>query len=112
MGTLLRLLLLFSFFLSPVLSLNCYVCSSSPTNEQCNRNNQTCQAPLDTCMTIIDTLGNVKAIVKQCASKATCGGAAASASVDENGNGNTVNCCSSNNFCNFSGANIVHATVL
>ncbi|XP_044063877.1 prostate stem cell antigen-like [Siniperca chuatsi] len=101
-------LVLLSLLASPVLSLECYVCSSSATNEECNRNTQECQAPLDTCMTAVDTLGAVKAIVKQCASRATCTGAASSASVDTNGNGNTVNCCNSYNLCNFSGAESIH----
>lgn len=48
------------------------------------------------------------AIVKQCASLATCTGAASSSSVDSNGNGNTVNCCNSFNLCNFSGAESIH----
>ncbi|XP_069549356.1 ly6/PLAUR domain-containing protein 2-like [Brachyistius frenatus] len=105
--------LLFLLF-SPVLSLECYVCSSSATNEECNKNTQECQAPLGTCMTAVDTLGLMKAIVKQCASQATCRGAAAAASVDSDGNGNTVNCCSSFNLCNFSGADSIHthATLL
>ncbi|KAM3873423.1 uncharacterized protein ACN63O_002454 [Diretmus argenteus] len=107
MKTLFSLLFL-SLFFSPVLSLECYACSPSTTNEECNQRNQTCQAPLDTCMTVVDTLGIAKTIVKHCASRATCTGAAASASVDANGNGNTVNCCRSHSFCNFSGANIVH----
>ncbi|XP_070823260.1 ly6/PLAUR domain-containing protein 2-like [Chaetodon trifascialis] len=94
--------------ISPVLSLECYVCSSSATNEECNTNTQECQAPLDTCMTTIDILGSTTAIVKQCASAATCSGAASSASVDSNGNGNIVNCCNSFNLCNFSGAKSVH----
>ncbi|KAG7235261.1 hypothetical protein INR49_002866 [Caranx melampygus] len=59
-------------------------------------------------MTAVDTLGLVKAIVKQCASRATCAGAAASASVDENGNGNRVTCCNTFDLCNFSGAESVH----
>ncbi|XP_028281734.1 prostate stem cell antigen-like [Parambassis ranga] len=101
------LVLLFLCF-SPVLSLECYVCSSSSTNEECNKSTQECQQPLDTCMTIVDTLGIMKAIVKQCASRATCSGAASTASVDSNGNGNTINCCSSYNLCNFSGANSIH----
>lgn len=45
----------------------------------------------------------VTAIVKQCASRATCQGAAASASVDSAGNGNKVYCCSSR-LCNYSSA--------
>lgn len=93
---------------SPALSLDCYVCSSSPTNEACNQNTQECQAPLDTCMTTIDILGSTTAIVKQCASQATCTGASDSASVDANGNGNIVNCCNSFNLCNFSGAGTIH----
>ncbi|TDH12042.1 hypothetical protein EPR50_G00067080 [Perca flavescens] len=103
-------LVLLSLLVSPVLSLDCYVCSSSPTNAQCNSNNktQTCQPPLDTCMTAIDILGFEKAIVKSCASQATCNGAAAAASVDSSGNGNIVNCCNSFNLCNFSGAESVH----
>ncbi|CAK6967572.1 prostate stem cell antigen-like [Scomber scombrus] len=114
MLVLVLVLVLVSLLVSPGLSLDCYVCSSSPTNEQCNQNTQECQAPLDTCMTIVDTLGTVKAIVKQCASRSTCSGAAATASVDSNGDGNTVNCCSSFNLCNFSkGQSInVHASVL
>uniref|UniRef100_A0AAV2MG45 Uncharacterized protein n=1 Tax=Knipowitschia caucasica TaxID=637954 RepID=A0AAV2MG45_KNICA len=55
-------------------------------------------------MTTVDILGSAKAIVKQCSSKATCNGAAASASTDANGNGNIVTCCSAFNLCNFSGA--------
>ncbi|KAG8010205.1 Cleft lip and palate transmembrane protein 1-like protein [Nibea albiflora] len=85
-----------------------YQRSSSPTNEVCNQNTQECQAPLDTCMTIVDILGSTTAIVKQCASQATCTGAAASSSLDANGNGNTVNCCNSFNLCNFSGAESIH----
>ncbi|TMS10668.1 hypothetical protein E3U43_019661 [Larimichthys crocea] len=104
---LLRLAIL-CLLVSPVLSLECFVCSSSPTNEACNQNTQVCQAPLDTCMTIVDILGSTTAIVKQCASQATCTGAAASASLDANGNGNTVNCCNSFNQCNFSGAESIH----
>lgn len=46
------------FLVAAVLSLDCYVCGSSATNDECNNNNQTCQAPLDTCMTTIDILGN------------------------------------------------------
>ncbi|KAM4580264.1 uncharacterized protein PAE49_005183 [Odontesthes bonariensis] len=98
----------FFLLVSPVLSLKCYVCSSSTTNEECNQNSQECQQPLDTCMTIVDTLGVMKAIVKQCASRATCRGAASTASVDSEGNGNAVNCCSGYGFCNFSGAESIH----
>ncbi|XP_061772125.1 prostate stem cell antigen-like [Nerophis ophidion] len=101
--------LVFLCFVSPVLSLSCYVCTFSLTNDECNVNTQECQAPLDTCMTVIDTLGQTKAIVKQCASKATCNGAASTAFVDENGNGNAVNCCNTHNLCNFSGSESVHA---
>lgn len=120
-----------------VTSLKCYVCSSSATNALCNQNNQQCQAPLDTCMTVVDTLGNfhssdlvqtaiiiiiisdtmrvcvcasgnMMAIVKQCSSRATCTGAASTASVDSNGNGNKVSCCSGYDYCNKSGAGSVH----
>ncbi|XP_035527790.1 ly-6/neurotoxin-like protein 1 [Morone saxatilis] len=101
-------LVLLSLLVYPVQSLECYVCASSATNEECNNNTQECQALLDTCMTIVDTFGSSKAIVKQCASKTTCSGAASTASVDSSGNGNTVNCCNSFNLCNFSGAESVH----
>ncbi|XP_034729343.1 CD59 glycoprotein-like [Etheostoma cragini] len=98
-----------SLLISPVLSLDCYVCRSSPTNDVCNsNNNQTCQPPLDTCMTTVSILGSEKAIVKSCSSKNICNGAAASTSVDVNGNGNIVNCCNNFNLCNFSGAESVH----
>ncbi|XP_065813597.1 ly6/PLAUR domain-containing protein 2-like [Labrus bergylta] len=101
-------LALLSLLISPVLSLDCYVCSSAVTNEECNTNNEECQEPQDTCMTVVDILGSAKVISKQCASQATCNGAAASASVDSSGNGNTVDCCNSFNLCNFSGAESVH----
>ncbi|KAM9783296.1 uncharacterized protein ACB057_015611 [Neosynchiropus ocellatus] len=105
-------LALLALLVSPVLPLQCYVCSSSATNEACNANTQECTAPLDTCMTIVDTLGSATAIVKQCASLTTCQGAAASSSVDANGNGNTVNCCNSFNLCNHSRAEPLHAVSL
>ncbi|XP_018541548.1 prostate stem cell antigen [Lates calcarifer] len=104
-------LALLSLLFSPALSLECYVCSAATTNEECNQNTQKCQAPLDTCMTVVDTLGATKAIVKQCSSQATCKGAASTASVDSNGNGNTISCCNSYNLCNFSGAESVHVHV-
>ncbi|XP_029927512.1 CD59 glycoprotein-like isoform X2 [Myripristis murdjan] len=110
MKSLLSLLLL-SLLCSSVLSLECYVCSSSPTNDECNQNSQSCQLPLDMCMTTVDKIGNQKAIVKQCASRATCMGAASTSSVDSDGNGNTVNCCNSHDLCNFSGANTVHVHI-
>ncbi|XP_060937741.1 lymphocyte antigen 6E-like [Limanda limanda] len=105
---------LLSLLFPSALALSCYVCTNATTNDQCNQNTQECQAPLDTCMTSVDTLGQAKAIVKQCASSATCTGAAASSSVDENGNGNSVNCCNSFNLCNFSGAESVrvHTSLL
>ncbi|KAG7469794.1 hypothetical protein MATL_G00132600 [Megalops atlanticus] len=107
----LSFLLLFCFTISAVAALKCYVCSSTTTNEKCNQNTQTCQAPLDTCMTTVDISGNIKAIVKQCASAATCAGAAASASVDSNGNGNKVTCCSTQ-LCNVNGASTVRPHTL
>ncbi|KAK2910445.1 hypothetical protein Q8A73_008160 [Channa argus] len=97
-------LVLILLLFSPVISLKCYVCSSSATNDECNQNSQWCQAPLDTCMTTVDTLGAMKAIVKQCASRNTCYGAASAASVDANGNGNSVICCSNYNLCNYNEA--------
>ncbi|XP_037640016.1 prostate stem cell antigen-like [Sebastes umbrosus] len=99
-----------SLLVTPGLSLSCYVCSSAATNEECNNNNTTqeCQPLLDRCMTIVNILGSTKVIVKLCASRATCNGAAATASVDENGNGNIVNCCNTHNLCNFGGAESIH----
>ncbi|KAB5586796.1 hypothetical protein PHYPO_G00005650 [Pangasianodon hypophthalmus] len=96
-------LLVFLLTVYSVNSLKCYVCSSTPSNEHCNRNAEECQAPLDTCMTTVDILGEVKAIVKQCSSLRTCAGAAGTASLDASGNGNEVTCCSSH-LCNFSTA--------
>ncbi|XP_019728546.1 prostate stem cell antigen-like [Hippocampus comes] len=108
----LLVLVVLSLFFSPVLLLSCYVCSSSLTNDECNSSTQECQAPLDTCMTVVDTLGHMKAIVKQCASRATCNGAASTAFVDSDGNGNAVSCCNSYNLCNFSGGEVIHAQKL
>ncbi|KAL7394168.1 hypothetical protein ABVT39_021677 [Epinephelus coioides] len=103
-------LVLLSCLISPVLSLDCYVCTAAATNDACNSNNntQTCEPLLDICMTVVDVLGATKTISKSCASEATCTGAASTASVDSNGNGNIVNCCNSFNLCNFSGAESVH----
>ncbi|KAK9513525.1 hypothetical protein VZT92_027051 [Zoarces viviparus] len=106
---------LLSLLVPPGLSLICYVCGPSATNEICNSSNTTqeCQAPLDICMTTVDILGADKTITKSCASEATCLGAASASSVDQNGNGNTANCCNSFSLCNFSGAESIHThTVL
>lgn len=53
-------------------------------------------------------------IMKQCASWATCSGAASTASVDSNGNGNKVGCCNGYDLCNFSAGGMVraHTTLL
>ncbi|XP_004565218.1 uncharacterized protein LOC101483909 [Maylandia zebra] len=104
------LLVLGIFFLlfSPALPLKCYVCSSSATNEECNQSTQECKTPLNTCMTVVDTFDTATAITKQCASQATCRGAASTASVDSNGNGNAVSCCSSYDLCNFSKADSIN----
>ncbi|XP_038153338.1 prostate stem cell antigen-like [Cyprinodon tularosa] len=107
---LLSLVILF-FLFSPVTSLKCFVCSSSTTNDECNQSSQSCQQPLDTCMTIVDTLGYMKAIVKQCSSSSTCKGAASTASMNADGNGNTINCCNYD-MCNFSAAESVHSHML
>ncbi|KAK7887224.1 hypothetical protein WMY93_026845 [Mugilogobius chulae] len=104
----LLVLVVFSLCFTSAQALDCYVCSSATTNEACNQNSQQCQAVHDTCMTTVDIAGASKAIVKQCASKATCNGAAASASTDANGNGNIVTCCSAYNLCNYSGAETIH----
>ncbi|KAK5862559.1 hypothetical protein PBY51_017941 [Eleginops maclovinus] len=103
-------IVLISVLVPSGLSLTCYVCNSAPTNADCNGSNTTqiCVAPLEICMTVVDILGTKKTISKSCASRATCNGAAGSASVDSNGNGNTVNCCNSFNLCNFSGAESIH----
>nr|XP_015212892.1 PREDICTED: prostate stem cell antigen-like [Lepisosteus oculatus] len=86
-----------------VVALDCYVCPSTSTNEDCNKNTQSCQAPLDTCMTTVVTSGNIKAIVKACMSKTTCSAAASGSSVDSSGNRNQVTCCQTN-LCNANGS--------
>ncbi|TSK34862.1 Cleft lip and palate transmembrane protein 1-like protein [Bagarius yarrelli] len=83
-----------------------YMKISTPSNKHCNRNAEECQAPHDTCMTTVDILGEVKAIVKQCSSSRTCAGAAGTASRDANGNGNEVTCCSAH-LCNISTATTI-----
>ncbi|KAI4871283.1 hypothetical protein NFI96_019813 [Prochilodus magdalenae] len=86
-----------------VSSLKCYICSSTASNEYCNSNSEDCQAPLDTCMTTVSISGESKAIVKQCTKSTVCTTAANSISLDENGEGTAVTCCSSR-LCNFSAA--------
>uniref|UniRef100_A0A8C2Q7P2 UPAR/Ly6 domain-containing protein n=1 Tax=Cyprinus carpio TaxID=7962 RepID=A0A8C2Q7P2_CYPCA len=54
---------LFSFAVN---ALKCYVCGSATTNQECNKSEQDCQAPLDTCMTTVGTLGEqISLILKQ-----------------------------------------------
>ncbi|XP_028821711.1 prostate stem cell antigen-like [Denticeps clupeoides] len=103
MRTRTALLLLLGLSIQTAEGLKCYVCSASTTNAGCTQNTQDCSPPLDTCMTTVDTMGKVSAIVKQCASRATCSGAASSAKVDSAGNGNRVSCCSSY-LCNYNTA--------
>lgn len=60
-----------------VLLLSCYVCSSSLSNDECNSSTQECQAPLDACMTVVDTLGtdltdNKSAATRSCWSVVCC----------------------------------------
>ncbi|XP_048009485.1 ly6/PLAUR domain-containing protein 2-like [Megalobrama amblycephala] len=102
MGTLSSLLFLL-LTVHSVNALKCYVCASTTSNQECNKNLQDCQAPLDTCMTTVGTLGSVTAIVKTCSPSKLCTSAAAGASVDSNGNGFQVTCCNSY-LCNYSGA--------
>lgn len=52
------------------------------------------------------SLGDVKAIGKQCSSLKTCAGAASTASLDAEGNGNEVTCCNSH-LCNVSTATTI-----
>ncbi|KAL4629848.1 prostate stem cell antigen-like [Arapaima gigas] len=109
---LLRFLLLCTI-ISSAQGLTCYVCSSTTSNSDCNKNTAPCVTPLDTCMTTVDTQGGSKAIVKLCASAATCAGAVSAAHLDASGNGNTVSCCSSQ-LCNVNGAGAarLHAVLL
>lgn len=59
-------LLIYGLATPEALSLKCYVCSSSTTNEECNKNTQECQAPVDMCMTVVDTLGTVTPATHEC----------------------------------------------
>ncbi|XP_042627977.1 ly6/PLAUR domain-containing protein 2-like isoform X2 [Cyprinus carpio] len=102
MGTLSNLLFLL-LTVHSVNALKCYVCGSATTNQECNKSEQDCQAPLDTCMTTVGTLGGFTAISKTCSNSKLCTSAAAIASVDNNGNGVQVTCCNSY-LCNYSGA--------
>uniref|UniRef100_A0A671P7Q7 UPAR/Ly6 domain-containing protein n=1 Tax=Sinocyclocheilus anshuiensis TaxID=1608454 RepID=A0A671P7Q7_9TELE len=97
--SIITLVLLFCFSFA-VNALKCYVCGSATSNQECNKNLQDCQAPLDTCMT---TVGGFTAIAKTCSYSKICTSAAAIASVDSNGNGVQVTCCNSY-LCNYSGA--------
>ncbi|XP_052000199.1 lymphocyte antigen 6E-like [Xyrauchen texanus] len=84
-------------------ALMCYVCGSVTSNDECNKNSQECQAPFDTCMTTVVTLGSVKGIAKYCSISKICAAGASTASLDSNGNGAQVSCCSGR-LCNYSGA--------
>lgn len=77
-----------------------YLLNSALGQSQCRNYNPCC---LSVCCSDTAT-----AITKQCASQATCRGAASTASVDSNGNGNAVSCCSSYDLCNFSKADSIN----
>lgn len=53
-------------------------------------------------------LGAVKGIAKSCSNSKVCSGAAAVASVDNNGNGVQISCCNSR-LCNYNGAASIKA---
>ncbi|KAI7806387.1 prostate stem cell antigen-like [Triplophysa rosa] len=101
-------LLLILLTIHSVNTLKCYICSSKTTNDECNLNSEECQAPFDACMTTVAKLGAVKGIVKTCSNSKVCTGAASVASMDNNGNGVQISCCTSR-LCNTSGAASIKA---
>ncbi|XP_056618747.1 prostate stem cell antigen-like [Triplophysa dalaica] len=101
-------LLLILLTIHSVNTLKCYICGSKTTNDECNMNSEDCQAPFDACMTTVAKLGAVKGIVKTCSNSKVCTGAASVASMDNNGNGVQISCCTSR-LCNYSGAASIKA---
>ncbi|XP_056448699.1 ly6/PLAUR domain-containing protein 6-like [Gadus chalcogrammus] len=100
---------LLTLLLPSALPLSCYVCSTAPTNEQCNRNNQTCPALENRCLTIIDIRGSSRTISKQCATASTCTGVSTTSGLDANGDGVLAECCRNSNLCNVNGAGSISA---
>ncbi|XP_030215289.1 lymphocyte antigen 6D [Gadus morhua] len=100
---------LLTLLLPSALPLRCYVCSTAPTNEQCNRNNQTCPPLENRCLTIIDIRGSSRTISKQCATPSTCTGVVTTSGLDANGDGVLAECCRNSNLCNVNGAGSISA---
>ncbi|XP_066571934.1 prostate stem cell antigen-like isoform X2 [Amia ocellicauda] len=106
MNTVLTVLLLLSLAVTSGVSLQCYSCVSTTTNDLCNANTQVCQAPLNTCMTTVATSGAITAIVKTCSYNTTCNAAATVVSTNIK-----VSCCQTN-LCNVNGSTATRLSAL
>ncbi|MGH0191119.1 UNVERIFIED_CONTAM: hypothetical protein FKN15_054607 [Acipenser sinensis] len=110
MKTTLALLLLAFISSCAVEALICYTCSTSLSNNDCNKNNQTCTTG-DICMTTVITAIGINTVSKQCTTQTTCNNAAASSvSIGVIG-GNKVTCCNTD-LCNVSSSTTARLNVL
>ncbi|KAK1173033.1 prostate stem cell antigen-like [Acipenser oxyrinchus oxyrinchus] len=110
MKTVLALLLLAFISSCAVEALTCYKCTTSLSNTDCNKNNQTCTTE-DTCMTTVITAVGINTVSKQCSTNADCSNAAASTvSIGVLG-GKKVTCCNTD-LCNVSSSTTARLNVL
>ncbi|XP_015212854.1 prostate stem cell antigen-like [Lepisosteus oculatus] len=109
MKTGLAFLLLVSMSTLSVEALQCYVCSSTMSNTQCNQSPQNCTTG-DTCMTTVTNVLGLHYITKECSTAGTCASAAAT-NVNLVIGGKQVTCCSTN-LCNVSGFELTRLNLL
>ncbi|KAK6491266.1 prostate stem cell antigen-like, partial [Huso huso] len=90
--------------------LTCYKCTTSLSNNDCNKNNQTCTTE-DTCMTTVITAVGINTITKLRATNSACNSAAASSVSIGMLGGNKVTCCNTD-LCNVSSSTTARLNVL
>ncbi|XP_064204480.1 prostate stem cell antigen-like [Anguilla rostrata] len=110
MKTGLTFLLVISSFCFAADALQCYSCTSSSSNAQCNQNTVNCTGLSDTCMTTVTQVVGIQSITKTCSTASTCN-AAAAANINLVIGANTVTCCQTN-LCNVNGFEMIRLNVL
>ncbi|KAG7458262.1 hypothetical protein MATL_G00236220 [Megalops atlanticus] len=104
------LLLAIAFGGLSVEALQCYSCTGTNSNTQCNQNTQNCSSLEDTCMTTVTTVLGIQSISKTCTLSTTCATASAG-NINLVVGGNSVTCCATN-LCNVNGFALTRLNLL